>query len=511
MNTAATQIAQEENSNKWLIIVTIMLMAILEVLDSTIVNVSLPSMMPALGTSQDQITWVLTSYVVASAIMLPLTGFLSNRLGQKRLLITNIIGFMLSSFLCGAAQSLTMMVIFRLLQGAFGASLIPLSQAILRKSFPLSEQGKAMAIWGLGVMVAPVLGPTLGGYITQYANWRWVFYLNMPFCTLALLLAMWVIPNTNPEKQKIDVWGIILMFIGVGSLQLFLDQGNTKDWFDSNEMTLLAVTSIFCLVWFLIRSLMHPTPVIKLSIFANRNFRISTIMLAVFCGCAFAMITLEPIMLETLFRYDTIDAGITMSPFGIASAFGMVLSSQLIMRMNIKYLFLASLCLCCMGAYYLASMNLSSTQHNFFIANAILGFGMGLFMVPLSTYALATVPTQDVTEGSGLFSYGRMLGTSIGISLLSTLVTRETQINWDQMGSHVTVFNPNLQTWLIQTHMHLQNPQTSVVLSQQLSAQAGMAAFLDAYLVIALAQLLLIPLVLLMKSVDLSGAKMGAH
>ncbi len=497
------KIDSQETNKRWLIIVTIMLVAILEVLDTTIVNVSLPAMMPALGASQDQITWVLTSYVVASAMLLPLTGFLSNRFGHKYLLLINITGFMISSMLCGLSTTLSFMIVFRLAQGAFGAALIPLSQAILRQSFPLEEQGKAMAIWGIGIMVAPVLGPTLGGYITEYASWRWIFYINIPICVIGFLLSLFVIPQTKIIKEKIDWISIVYMFIGVGCLQLFLDQGNNKDWFSSNLIVFLAALSTIGLTLFIWRSLTYKTPAINLKIFKDRNFAISTAMLTVYCGSLFGCITLQPIMLETLFHYDTITAGLTLSPMGIASAVGMVIASQLMTRINVKYLLVVALLLCASGSYYLSSLNLNAMQSNILYANSLFGLGMGLFMVPLSIYALATIAKEKITEASGLFSYGRMLGTSIGVSLLSTLVSRMTQTNWNELGVNISRLSNNLRLWLQGAHMTLRNQTTPAVLSQQLHAQASMIAFLDAYLVIAIAFILLIPFVLLMKTVVL--------
>lgn len=510
MEQVATH-SEQATSYRWLIIVTIMMVAILEVLDSTIVNVALPAMMPTLGANQEQVTWVLTSYVVASAMMLPLTGFLSKRFGHKQLLIISIVGFLLSSVACGLSNSLSTMVIFRLLQGAFGASLIPLSQSILRQSFPLEEQGKAMAIWGLGIMAAPVFGPTLGGFITEYSSWRWVFYINIPVCILALTLTMMVIPSSTRIKQKIDWLGIALMFASIGALQIVLDQGNSKDWFSSNMILLLAIISVFSIILFIIRNLTYRNPSIKLTIYKDRNFTLSCISLLIFCGCIFGIITLQPILLEGLFHYTAIDAGITTLPLGLASAVGMIITSQIMNRINVKFILIAALVCCTVGAYYLTTLDLNASQNNFFIANAILGLGLGLFMVPISIYSLATIKKQDVTEASGLFSYSRMLGTSIGISLLSTLVSRETQIIWHRLGGHISKLNPKFHWWLSQSHMSLQQKTTIPILGQQLSQQASMVAFIDAYYAIAIGFVILIPLILMMKRVDLKDVKPGAH
>ena len=503
--------ASPTNLRRWLIIFTIMLVAILEVLDSTIVNVALPAMMPALGADQSTITWVLTSYVVASAMMLPLTGFLSMRIGQKRLLFINISGFLISSFFSGLSTSLEMIVVFRFFQGAFGALLIPLSQAILRETFPPREQGKAMAIWGIGIMAAPVFGPTLGGFITEHSSWRWVFYINVPICIMGILLTLFTIPKSSPTKQKIDWIGLALMFIGIGALQIFLDQGNEKNWFDSNFILFLSVISLFCLGFFLIRSRTHRYPVIQLRIFKDRNFTLSTITLAIFAGSVFGLITLQPIMLETLFGYPAILAGKTMAPLGITSAIAMLISSQLMTRMKVKILLLIAIVFCFAGAWIFAHLSLQANQTNFIIANSILGFGMGLFMVPLSTYSLFTLHKKDITEGAGLFSYGRMLGTSIGISLLSTLLSRVTQLNWTELSTRLAASSQPLHAWLRDQHLTLNNPKTTELLGHQLLQQSNMLAFNDAYFAVACTFVILIPIVLGMKSISIGNHSMMGH
>ncbi len=489
-------------SKRRMIVLTVMLVAILEVLDSTIINVALPYMMPSLGADQEQITWVLTSYVVASAMILPLTGFLSDRLGHRRLLLIAIFGFMVSSILCGLASTLTTMVFFRLLQGAFGAALIPLSQAILREAFAKNEQGKAMAIWGMGIMTAPALGPTLGGWITQHASWRWIFYINLPTCLIGILLTLSVIPKTTGKARKIDVLGMLLMFAGIGSLQIFLDQGNTQDWFDSTAILLLLITCILTLSYFIIRTLKHKTPLIQLNIFKDRNFTISTVALAIFAGSVFGLLTLEPIMLENLFGYTALNAGLILSPMGICSALAMVIIAPMINKVPIKMILTLALGCCLMGAYQCSLLTLDAANYNFMICNAWLGFGMGFFMVPISTYALMTVPTCYITEGSGLFSYGRMLGTSVGISLLSTVSSRFMQKDWNQLGEQINRYNPQLHTWLQETHQVLQ-PTTYHTLQTTLAAQADMLAFTNTYRLIAFALLLLIPWILCMKPVHI--------
>ena len=494
-----------------LLVIAAMLAAILEVLDSTIVNVSLPHMMPALGANLEQITWVLTTYVVASAVMQPLTGFISRRLGERNLLLIGISGFMINSVMCGLSTSLSFMLFFRTLQGIFGAAMIPLSMSLLRQVYPPKDLGKAMTIWGLGVMAAPVCGPTLGGIITQYASWRWIFYINFPICIIALCLAYISVPKIKPRSEQIDWLAIGAMVIGVSCLQLFLDQGNSKDWLQSNLIVILATTSIIMISAFIYRSFTQKPPAVKLLLFSERNFSISTVSLLLYCGTQFSLLALEPMMLETLFGYTALQAGVTMITLGVVSALGMITSSILMPRINVKYLLVFGILCACTGSHYLASLTLNATQGQFFLANAIMGCGLGFFNIPLSTYALARLKKTDLTEASGLYNYGRMLGTSIGISIFGTILSRVTQRHWMQMGSHINRFNPNLRLWLIHAHQSLNNPKSLSLLQQQLHLQASFHSFIDVFWLISATQLIIIPLLLLMKKVDLSAATSGAH
>ena len=504
MKTAAILLNNDNlYSRRWLIIATIMMVAILEVLDSTIVNVALPHMMPSLGANQNQITWVLTSYVVSSAIMLPLTGFFSSRIGQKQLLLTNITGFMIASVLCGIAQSLPEIVIFRVFQGLFGASLIPLSQSILRKTFPLEEQGKAMAIWGIGIMAAPIFGPTLGGFITEHMSWRWIFYINLPICLLGLALALFIIPETERYYKRIDWLGLVLMVIGSGALQIFLDKGNENDWLNSNLILILLVAAIFCTIYLVIRSLTHPSSIIKLKIFTDHNFRISCLVFALLSGSLFGLITLEPILLERLFNYTALIAGWTMAPLGIASAVAMIFVPQLMKHINIKIILTTGMLFCICGALRFTNINLNSPIQEFLANNTFLGFGMGFLMVPLSTYSLATLSKKDITEGAGLYSYSRMLGTSIGISLLSTFVSRTTQINWNALSNHITIYNPNIYQWFNSQQLSFLSLLGIKHLGLIVQQQASLLGFLDSFRAIAIIFILLIPLLFTLKTIEL--------
>lgn len=495
----------ESYAKRWLITITVMLVAVLEVLDMTIVNVSLPHMMASLGADTDQVTWVLTSYVVAAAICMPLTGFLVRRFGQRRLLLINIIAFMFASILCGISQNLTQMVIFRTFQGIFGASLVPLSQFILRNVFPPQEQSKAMAIWGIGIMAGPVLGPTLGGYITETLNWRWVFYINIPACILAWLMTLKLIKETAAQKNYIDWPGMALMSIGIGCLQLFLDRGNTDDWFESATIIFFACTSFFCLCCFIIRGWHKPDNIINLKLFTNRNFACSTLMITLFSIAIFGTIALNPLMLETIMGYPTNTAGLAMAPRGIASACGMIVVAKLANKIDLRWLILTGIGMATTGTYLMSQYSAIISMQDFIIPACLQGFGMGLFFVPLSTFALSTIRQQHYAEAAGLFSFGRSIGVSIGISLMSTLLTRKTQTSWNIIGSHINPFNPQLQQWLSHHGSHLQDPQTLSSITHMIHQQASMLGFLNAYWATIFIYLAIAPLVLLLEKPKFSA------
>jgi len=506
-NTITLTAPATANANRWMIIVTVMMLAILEVLDSTIVNVALPAMMSSLGASQGEITWVLTSYVVASAIVLPLTGFLSNVIGRKNFLFICAAGFMLSSLFCGISNSLVEMVIFRIIQGACGSSLIPISQTLLRETFPIEEQGKAMAIWGLGILAAPVFGPTLGGFITEHTTWRWVFYINLPFCALSLFMIGWVIPKVQAIKQKIDVLGLILMIIGIASLQIMLDKGNDEGWFQSNYILTLAATATFCLTYLIVRCLKSTSPIIQLKLYTNRNFMLCSLMMLLFCGTIFSFITLQPIMLENYFGYSAIAAGMAMAPLGIASATGMLIASRLMYKVKVKYILMTALMIASIGMWHQCHASLNASTSYFIVSNCLIGLGMGFFFVPLSTYVFATLNNKDIGEASGLFSYARMLGTSIGVSLITTLASQVTQISWHDLTAHITSFNPNVTAWLNAQNLTSMNATAVMRLSNAVATQSGILGFLAAFKTLAIILLLQIPIALSLKSVKLSSEK----
>lgn len=484
---------------KYFIVACVMLATTMEVLDTTIVNISLPHMMGSLGANTEQITWVLTSYIVVAAVTMPLTGFLVKKIGQKTLLMGSILGFLASSMLCGFSQNLTQIVIFRTLQGMFGACLVPLSQTILFNTFAEHQRGKAMALWGIGVMVGPVMGPTLGGIITEFANWRWVFFINAPICLLASFIAWRVIRETPRYKASIDWLGASLMIIGISTLQIFLDRGNEENWFESNTILFLFATSMVSLIIFVIRGLRIKNNIINLRLFSNLTFTAANILGFLFLASVIGMLTLIPIMLENLYQYPSDVAGLIMAPRGLTSAIAMAFVAGLINRVDPRLLISAGIFITALGTYPMIHFNLETRQSLLILSAAVQGFGMGLFFVPVSTLALATLNPTDIAEGSGLFSFTRSIGDSVGISTLTTILTNQTQVNWQRLGGHIQWSNPNFQNWLSQHHLTLHSPATATLLAHTLYSQANMIAFLDTYWAALVGILCMLPFVFLLK------------
>lgn len=492
---------------------TVMLVTIIEVLDMTIVNVALPSMMGSLGASSEEITWILTSYIVSAAIFMPMTGLLIETLGQKKLLLLNIVGFLFASMLCGIATSLNQMVVFRIAQGVFGASLVPLSQFILRNAYAAHEQGKAMAIWGMGVMTAPVLGPTLGGYITEWLNWRWVFFINLPVCLLAFVLCLKFIEETETFKKAIDWWGMTLMALGIGAFQIFLDQGNSQDWFNSDLITFLFILAILSLGSFIYHSIHTKHPLIDLRLFTNKNFCTAIVLLLGYMVALFGVISTQPMMLEKLMSYPTETTGLLMAPRGIASAITMAFISRIINRINPKYLLATGLALSFFSTHWMSQFQLHTPEHTIIWTGIIQGIGMGLFFVPLSTLAFATLLPIQTGTASGIFSLGRSLGSSIGISFTSTLISRQTQIAWHDLSEKVTQANSALQQFLYHQQLTVDNPTVLALLSHHILQRATFIAYVDGYLLGSYLFLLFMPLIVLLDTpkIGKNGTSLASH
>jgi DHA2 family multidrug resistance protein len=470
------------NPHRWYIITAVMLATVMEILDTTIVNVSLPHMMGALNADRDQISWILTSYIVAAGILMPLTGFFVSRLGTRKLLLINIGGFMIASVLCGFATNLTAMVTFRLLQGIFGASLVPLSQFILRDTFTQEEQPKVMAIWAIGVMSAPVMGPTLGGFITDSLNWRWIFFINVPICIIDFILVLLYIKSSATRQSTVDWLGLVLMVISIAALQLFLDRGQVDDWFASNTICTFFIIFVITFIAFLLHSWRTPNPIINIRLFTDRTFALGTLMMAFFSASVFGCISLVPQMMEGLFGYTSELSGILMAPRGIASALIMGFVSQLMMRgMDARFIIATGLGIAAITQWQMSTITLDTSMGYLCMNAFIQGFGMGCFFMPLSAIVYSTLPKHAIAEASGLFAFGRTIGNAVGISLLISYLDRDSQSNWNLLGSHLKPSNPNFMHWLSSHHLSLTDPHTLAKLADTVNRQATFIGYLHTY------------------------------
>jgi MFS transporter, DHA2 family, multidrug resistance protein len=488
-----------EPGNRLLVGLALMLTTVMVIMDMTIVNVTLPHMMGALGATADQVTWVLTAYIVAEAVTIPLTGYLTARLGRQRVLLLGIGGFILTSALCGQSTSLNEIVLFRLLQGVAGAPLIPLSQSVLVDSFAARERGKAMAIWGIGIMLGPVLGPTVGGFVTEHLGWRWVFYINLPVGLLNLALVLRFVKQTPRRPAGTDWLGALLMMVGVGSLQTLLDRGNQEDWWHSGLIDLLSVSAIIGLVWFVLRSLRSASPIVDLRLYRDRNLAVASGMMLVFGLGLFGTIAVQPIMLERLLGYPAETTGLVMAPRALGSALSMALVARLTAHVDRRWLVGSGMLLMAMGTWMMSWYELDISPGWIVWPGVVQGIGMGAVFVPLSTMAYATLGRDQVDAGAGLFNLARTIGSAIGVSVAATWYTRFSQVNWHSLGGHINPFNPALRHWLAVQGLTLQGAQTPLLLGHELSRQAAMMAFTQVFQMIAFSFLLMAPLLLLLK------------
>ncbi len=484
-------------ASRWLSSIAVMLTTIMVILDMTIVNVALPHMMGSLGATADQITWVLTSFIVAEAVVIPLTGFLAGRFGRKRVMLLSITGFIIASGLCGSATSLAEMVLFRILQGCCGAPLVPLSQSVMVDTFPKEERGKAMAFWGMGIMLAPIMGPTLGGYITQHLEWRWIFYINLPVGLLNLLLVSRVLHESEIRKRHADILGALLMMVGIGSLQIVLDRGNQEGWFSSDFITVLTLVGSVTLAAFVIREWRQQDSIVNLRLFKDRNLAAASFIILAFGFGMFGTIAIQPIMLERLLDYPVETTGLVMAPRAVGSALSMLLVSRLIARVDSRILVGIGLLLSSVATHLMTWYNLAISPFWIIWPGAIQGLGIGMIFVPLSTLAYETLPKNATDAAAGLYNLARTIGSSIGISIASTLFARFNQFYWNQLGGQINPYNPALYAWLQAQGVGLDHPLAPQLLSQLLLRQSTMMAFVEVFSIISISFLLLAPLLLM--------------
>ncbi|HEY0430700.1 MAG TPA: DHA2 family efflux MFS transporter permease subunit, partial [Pyrinomonadaceae bacterium] len=417
----------------WLIAASVMLATFMEVLDTSVANVSLPHIAGSLSATTTESTWVLTSYLVSNAIILPTTNWLGHYFGRKRFLTVCIVIFALSSALCGAATSLGMLLLARVLQGAGGGALQPISQAVLLESFPPEKRGAAMALYGLGIVVAPVIGPTLGGWITDNYSWRWIFYINVPIGILAVLMVHMFIEDPpfikNQKPGRIDYTGFGLMALGLAALQIVLDKGQESDWFSSDFITWATVLAIVSLVIFVIWELRAKEPIVNLRVLANRNFAVGTALIAAMGVVLYGTIALVPLFLQTLLDYPALQSGLAVSPRGIGAVISMMIVGRLVGKIDGRYLIMFGFLVLGVATYMLADVDLQISVSNIVWPQIISGLALGFVFVPLTVMATGTLTTEQIGSATGIFSLMRNLGGSFGIAGVTTMLARGAQVH----------------------------------------------------------------------------------
>ncbi|ETX12226.1 DSBA oxidoreductase [Marinomonas ushuaiensis DSM 15871] len=497
----AQQVSQSGNStNRVMITISVMLATIMQALDTTIANVALPNMKGAMGTTQDQISWVLTSYIVAAAICMPLTGILAAKIGRKRLFMWSIVGFTATSVLCGMAQSLDQIVLFRLLQGVFGASLVPLSQSVLLDTYPKEKHGSAMAMWGVGVMVGPILGPYLGGLLTEYYSWRWVFYINVPFGIIAWLgLAGFLEETVLDKKRRFDLFGFVLLGLTIGCLQMMLDRGESQNWFDSLEIAIEGLLTVVCGYMFLVHVFTHSHPFIDPKMFRDRNFSIGMIFIFIVGIILLASMTLLPPFMSVLMGYPVVDIGAILAPRGFGTMGAMIIVGRLSNKVDARLFITLGLLLITFSMWEMTLFTTEVTSWNIIWTGIVQGIGLGFIFVPLSTISFATLEPKYRNEGTAMFSLLRNIGSSIGISVVTTYLAQRTQINHAAFADYITPFNLAIQMAQEQGSYDITTTEGLTGLNAVVNGQAGTLAYLQDFRLMMWVTLAALPLVLLLK------------
>jgi DHA2 family multidrug resistance protein len=505
--------------HKYIIAFAVVLAALMQVIDSSIVNVALPDMMGNLGASLDEIAWVSTGYILASVIVIPLTGFLGDLFGRKRYFVGSIVIFTLSSFLCGASSSLGMLIMWRIVQGVGGGALMTVSQAVLFESFPVEEAGMAMALFGLGVMVGPTIGPTLGGWLTDNHGWPWIFYINIPFGVLAaIMIAMYVHdPAHQKRPSRIDYMGIALLIVSVGALQYVLEHGEREDWFASHfiaSLTVIGVIGLVALIW---RELTTDHPAIDFRVLRHRQMWVGTLLGVVMGIGLYAMSFTLPVFLQGNLHMTAEQTGIVLLPGAVATALSMVLAGRLSNRVDPRILITVGTLIFAAAAWELSRITALSGATDFFWPLILRGVGLGLMFVPLTTITLAELSPKELPQGTGLYNFFRQLGGSFGIAGISTLIIRFTAETRANLVQHISLSDPaTLARLQALTHGFMSRSvdfwtaqrRALAVIDGEVMRQASVIAYSRVYVLSALIILLLIPLLLLVRRTR--GAA-GAH
>ena len=479
-----------------MITIAVMLASILTALDTTIANVALPHIRGSLSATLEQMGWVLTSYIVATAIMTPLAGWLAGRVGRRKVLLISIAGFTLTSALCGIATSLSELVLFRALQGAFGASLVPMSQAVLLDINPPAHHGRATAIWAMGVLVGPIIGPALGGWLTEDYSWRWVFYINIPFGILSLAGVATFLPETQTRRSRFDIFGFATLSIAIGALQVMLDRGQLLDWFNSAEIWAEALICGVSFYLFLVHTFTSTAPFVSPVLFADRNFAIGNLFVFIVGVVLFATLALLPPLLQDLMGYPVITTGLVTAPRGIGAFLTMIIVGRVVGRMDSRILIAGGFLATALSLWYMCGFSLQMDDRLVLWGGYLQGIGTGLVYVPLAAISFATLTPQLRSEGTAIFSLLRNVGSSIGIAVVQAQLTRSTQVMHAQLAEQLQPFGGHLQAKL---PFDITTVRGLAALNGEVTRQAQMIAYNNDFKMLLVLTVVVAPLLLLLR------------
>jgi len=497
--------------NKWIVAVTVMLPTLIEIVDTSVVNVSLDHIRGSLSAGIDESTWTITSYLVSNAIIIPMTGWLSRLLGRKRYLLLSISLFTFSSFMCGSAWNLQSLVFFRVIQGLGGGALQPLSQAILLETFPPAQHGMAMAVFGIGIMFGPIIGPLVGGWITDSWSWHWVFYINVPIGTISILMVLFFIfdpPYMERRRMKIDYFGLFFLTMGLGCLQIVLDKGQREDWLSSPFILYMGFIAVSSLLLFIVVEWFAENPIVNLKVFKNLSFSTGNLIMFFTFFNLFGSIVLLPIYLQTLMGYTSMLAGMVLGPGGVASMIAMPMAGRLVTKVHPKAILALGMAVAAYSVHLMGQFNLSADFYTIIWPRILLGGGMGFLFIPLTTMTMSGIRKEEMGNATGIFNLLRNLGGSCGVATVTTLLARGAQIHQFRLVEHLTPLDRNLAHGVEQISQALESrgffPSLSDqgalgVIYRELQRQASMLSFNDAFSFLSTMMFLILPFTLLMR------------
>jgi DHA2 family multidrug resistance protein len=511
--------------NRWIVSLSVVFATFMEVLDTTVVNVSLPHIAGSMSATVEEGTWTLTSYLVANAIILPMTGWLARQFGRKRLLLIAVIGFTSASFMCGLAPNLTTLIVFRVIQGASGGTMQPLSQAIMLEAFPPEDRGKAMAFWAVCIVTAPILGPVIGGWLTDTYSWRWVFYINLPVGLVSLIMAKLFVfdpPYLKKKAQSIDYWGIGMLAVGMGALQIMLDKGQQEDWFSSDMILALGVIAAVLMLSFVLYEIFTRNPIVDLRVFKDRTYAIGVFMISSVGFVLYGSLVLLPIILQTLLGYPSLQAGIAMAPRGFGSLLFTPIVGIALGRVGARKFLVAGIVVCALTLFWFGLLDLNAGYWDFFWPQIIQGLSMSCLFVPMTTMTMDAIPKEEMGNATSIYNLMRNIGGSIGIATAATMLERYRQKYINILGVHVTPYGLRSQQMLDQLRSATiaggsdpvtANKRAQAILFGIVQRQATMLSFLNLMKLFGGLFILIVPLVWLAKSprVGRLGPAAAAH